>query len=126
MLAFVNSVALVHLFVPLLSTGYTLCASAFFPPARFILAASQINDLDDDHDTSLAFCILYFQVSVPVVFGRDDGSVTSLSDLITIVASLFLASAILLSCVAVSTSAAFCKSPLATTICVAGAVMLKS
>ena len=55
---FVYSVALPHLFSPLLSTGYTLIASDFFPPGKLILAASQINDFEDAQDTSLALVIL--------------------------------------------------------------------
>ena len=100
-------------------------ARAVLPLGKFIFAASQIKLLLLAHATSLALFILKCQVRVAPA-GRDAGSVTSASVRIITVALLFLACAMRLCCVGVSTAASFNNSPLQTTIWLAGAVMFTS
>src|SRR5882757_6361507 len=100
-------------------------ANAFLPPARLIFAASQTNELDADHATSLELIHLKCQVSLSFD-GREDGSVTSFSERIITVLSLSFAVLNLLICSGVNTSAGFCNSPEPTTISFADVVILKS
>ena len=95
--------------------GYTLIASAFLPPGKFIFAASQINDFDEAQATSLALFILKCHVNLAFC-GLDDGLLTSSALLITIVLSLCFAVFNLLNCSTVKTSFGFCRSPDATTM----------
>src|SRR5918993_4136361 len=125
MLPFTYSVDRPQAFSPLLSTGYTLIARDDLPPGRFIFAASQIKAFEEAQDTSRALFNLKRQVSVAAL-GLEAGSVTSFSLRMITVLSLFLAASYFANWADVSTSAGFCNSPPATTMCEAGAVMEKS
>ena len=105
---FTNSVERAHALSALLSTGYTDCASAFFPLGRLIFAASQIKAFEAAHATSRAFLHTKCQVLFPFF---DDAVFNSSLPFIVTVLSLAFALLRRLNCSVVKTSAAFCKSP---------------
>src|SRR5437762_319510 len=98
-------------------------ASDFFPPGKFIRAASHTNAREAAQATSLAFCILNLHVRFAAL-GLEWESFTSSAERIITVLSLFAAAARRDCCSAVNTSFAFCNSPEPTMIRLEGAVTL--